>query len=114
MLRAEWMYGYYLKKSNYFMNILNAKGSVCFSSRQYRGITYVKEVAQQMEQVLQLPGGAYNFGSETTKSMYEITQEFLSLIGKNVRKSEKTRRGVPHCGRWAACLCRRLWLAEII
>lgn len=85
MLRAEWMYDYYLKKSNYFMNILNATDSVSFSSRQYRGITYVKEVAENMEKVMHLPGGIYNFGSETTKSMYGITKEFLEFIGKNIK-----------------------------
>lgn len=84
MLRAEWMYDYYLKKSNYFMNILNATQSVGFSSRQYRGITYVKNVAQNMDTVMQLPGGIYNFGSETQKSMYEITQEFLALLRKQI------------------------------
>ena len=84
LLRAEWMYDYYLKKSNYFMGILNAKDSVSYSSTEFRGITYVKEVADNMESVISLPGGAYNFGSETTKSMYEITKDFLSLIGKNI------------------------------
>lgn len=84
MLRAEWMYGYYLQKPNYFMNILRAEESVSFSSRQFRGITYVKEVAQNMEKVTGLPGGAYNFGSETTKSMYQITKEFLAAIGKDI------------------------------
>ena len=85
MLRAEWMYDYYLKKSNYFMGIINAVESVCYSSKQYRGITYVKEVVENMEKVALLPGGSYNFGSETSKSMYEITREFLSSIGKNIR-----------------------------
>ncbi len=84
LLRAEWMYDYYLKKPNYFMNIINTESAVKFSSRNYRGITYVKEVVENMENVIRLPGGAYNFGSETTKSMYEITKEFLALIGKNV------------------------------
>lgn len=84
MLRAEWMYDYYLKKPNYFMNILTAKGTVGFSSRQYRGITYVKEVAESMKQVKLLPGGVYNFGSETTKSMHEITKEFVDFIGKRI------------------------------
>lgn len=84
MLRAEWMYDYYLKKSNYFMGILNAVDSVSYSSQQYRGITYVKEVADNIENVIKLPGGAYNFGSETTKNMYEITKEFLSYIDKNI------------------------------
>ena len=84
MLRAEWMYGYYLKKPNFFMNMINAEDTVKVSSRNYRGITYVKEVAENVEKLIHLPGGAYNFGSETTKSMYEITKEFLAIIGKNV------------------------------
>ena len=85
MLRAEWMYDYYLKRSNYLMGILNAAESVRFSSRQYRGVTYVKKVAENMENVARLPGGAYNFGSETTKNIHEITKEFLALLGKNLR-----------------------------
>ena len=92
LLRAEWMYDYYLKKSNYLMNILNAKDSIGFSSRQYRGITYVKEVAEQMAKVIHLPGGVYNFGSETTKSMYEITKEFLAWIGKDIKLEDAPLR----------------------
>lgn len=84
MLRAEWMYDYYFKKTNYFMGILNATSPLSYSSAQYRGITYVKEVAENMAQVAALPGGAYNFGSETTSSMYEVTKEFLALIGKSI------------------------------
>ena len=99
MLRAQWMYDYYLKKSNYFMNILNAKDTVSFSSRQYRGVTYVKEVAENMENVIRLPGGAYNFGSETTKSMYEITEAFLKLMGKEVTLTDAP----PRHNLWTNC-----------
>ena len=84
MLRAEWMYDYYLKKNNYFMNIINATDTLRFSSSVYRGLTYVKEVVQNVDGLIRLPGGIYNFGSETTKSMYEITREFLDLIGKDI------------------------------
>ena len=45
-----------------------------------------------MEQVLNLPGGAYNFGSMTTKSMYEITQKFLQFLGKDIRLSDAPAR----------------------
>ena len=99
MLRAEWMYDYYLKKGNYLMNVLGAKDVLQFSSRQYRGITYVKEVVQNMERVLRLPGGAYNFGSETQKSMYEITEEFLALIGKKIRLEDAP----PRHNLWMNC-----------
>lgn len=99
MLRAEWMYDYYLKKSNYFMNILNAEESVCFSSRQFRGIAYVREVAENMGNVMKLPGGAYNFGSETTKSMYDITTEFLAAIRKDI----KVEDAPPRHNLWMNC-----------
>ena len=99
MLRAEWMYDYYLKKSNYFMNIINAEGSVCFSSRQFRGITYVKEVAENMPSVIRLPGGSYNFGSETAKSMYAITEGFLSAIGKSLTVEDQP----PRHNLWMNC-----------
>lgn len=85
MLRAEWMYDYYLKKGNYFMNIINAAESVAFSPRQYRGVTYVKEVADNMERVALMPGGIYNFGSETDMSMYEITEKFVAFLGKKIK-----------------------------
>lgn len=84
MLRAEWMYDYYLQKNNYFMNVINEKESLSFSSKQFRGITYLKEVAENMDKVITLPGGVYNFGSETTQSMYEITQMFIDLLGKRI------------------------------
>ena len=104
MLRAQWMYDYYLKKSNYFMNIINATESVSFSSREFRGITYVKEVAQNMEKVRLLPGGAYNFGSETTRSMYEISREFLALLGKDIPLEDAP----PRHNLWMNCEKARL------
>ena len=99
MLRAEWMYDYYLKKPNYFMNILKAEDRVAFSSSQYRGITYVQEVVQQMDRVMALPGGVYNFGSETNQSMYEITKGFLALIGKKIRLEDAS----PRHNLWMNC-----------
>lgn len=99
MLRAEWMYDYYLKKSNYFMNMIRAEEPVAFSSRQFRGVTYVREVAENMEAVMRLPGGAYNFGSETTRSMYDITIEFLAALGKSLRVEDVP----PHHNLWMNC-----------
>ncbi|MBE6763282.1 MAG: NAD-dependent epimerase/dehydratase family protein [Ruminococcaceae bacterium] len=84
MLRAEWMYDYISKKPNYFLNVLHAADTLRFSSKQYRGITYVKEVADNMEAVIRLPGGVYNFGSETTQSMFDITKAFAAFLGKDI------------------------------
>ena len=99
LLRAEWMYGYYLKKTNYFMNVIGAKDSLSFSSKQYRGITYVKEVAAVMDKVARMPGGVYNFGCETEKSMYELTRDFLLYIGKDIRIEDAP----PRHNLWMSC-----------
>lgn len=84
MLRAEWMYDFTSHKGNYFLNMLSAKDEVSFSSLQHRGLTYLKEVADNMEKVIALPGGVYNFGSETSKSMYDISKEFITAIKKDI------------------------------
>ena len=84
MLRAEWMYDYCISRSNYLMLVLGAD-SLSFSSSQYRGVTYLKEVAENIEHVISLPGGTYNFGSETNRSIYEITSGFLAYLGKDTR-----------------------------
>ena len=99
MLRAQWMYDYYLKKGNYLMNILNATQPLAFSSQQYRGLTYVKEVAENVPNLLRLPGGAYNFGSESAQSMYDITKEFLSLIGRDIPLTDAP----PRHNLWMDC-----------
>ena len=87
LLRAEWMYDYISPRGNYLLNVLNAKETLTFG-HQYRGITYLREVCENMERVIKLPGGIYNFGSETTQSMYEITKEFLRITGSRQQVQE--------------------------
>lgn len=108
MLRAEWMYDYISPKGNYLLNVLNAKETLTFG-QQYRGLTYLREIRENLERIikmqenelqkrenlsggkkiaLQLPGGIYNFGSETTQSMYEITKEFLQITGSRQQVQE--------------------------
>lgn len=92
MLRAEWMYDYVSNKGNYFKNILNAEGDTLLCSRQFRGVSYVKEAVEAMRLVWNIPGGSYNFGSETQKSMYEITKEFVAFLEKKIEVEEGTER----------------------
>lgn len=108
MLRAEWMYDFISPKGNYFLNVLKESGTLSFSSRQYRGLTYVREVAENMERVARLPGGVYNFGSETKKSIYEITKGFLSLLCKSTPLEDAP----PSHNLWMNCeKARRLGVA---
>lgn len=99
MLRAEWMYDYHSQRHNYFDAILSAEKTVSASSCQYRGVTYLTEVAENMERVISLPGGAYNFGSETEKSMYEITREFVALLGMDLQVKDT----LSHHSLWMNC-----------
>ena len=41
-----------------------------------------------MDRVITLPGGVYNFGSETRQSMAEITKAFAEYIGKDIQITE--------------------------
>ena len=52
-----------------------------------------------MEKVMQLPGGVYNFGSETTKSMYEISKEFLAVLDKSIQLEDAP----PRHNLWMNC-----------
>ena len=97
MLRAEWMYDHMSERHNYLKNVL--EGQVTFSSRQYRGVTYLREVAEAVPAVLELPGGSYNFGSETDQSMYEITEEFLKYLGRKDRAVDTP----PRHNLWMDC-----------
>ena len=98
MLRAEWMYDYPTKRSNYLRMLLNEKQVLTFG-KQYRGITYLREVAENMPKIFMLPGGVYNFGSETYQSMYEITEQFLQLLGKDVQLQD----ALPRHNLWMNC-----------
>lgn len=87
LLRAEWMYDHPAIRDNYVLKMLKAiknKEEVAFSSQNYRGITYLREVAESMDAVMKLPGGAYNYGSETQHSMYEVTKEFFRTLGADM------------------------------
>lgn len=98
MLRAEWMYDYPAERSNYLRMLLNEKQVLTFG-KQYRGITYLREVAENMPKIFMLPGGVYNFGSETKQTMYDITCEMLHFL-KSDRKPEEVP---PAHNLWMDC-----------
>ena len=90
------------------LNAIHTQDSVSFSSKQFRGITYLKEVAENMDKVILLSGGAYNFGSETTESIYEVTNKFLDMLGKKIIvKDAPTRHNL-----WMDCSKARKYGVE--
>ena len=88
MLRATWMYDMpqygQPNRGNFLVNVLRSalRGErQTYSRREFRGITYVRQVAEFMEQAARLPGGVYNYGSENSLSMYDTALALLRALG---------------------------------
>lgn len=95
LLRATWMYdfpGWGLPiRGNLLLNLLRAaqKGeSVCFSVRDYRGVTYVRQAISNLEPAMDLPGGVYNYGSGNTENMALTARRFAAALGIRVSIEE--------------------------
>lgn len=95
MLRATWMYdlsGASLDTRGGFLPGLikqaqnNQPGR--FSTRDYRGITWVRQAAELTEKALLIPGGAYNFGSPNHRHMADTARDALEALGFENRISD--------------------------
>ena len=88
LLRAAWMYDmpkYGIRnRSNFLVNMLR-ESELAFSSTQYRGISYVREVAAHMREAVRLPGGVYNYGSENSLTMLETAQWLADELRLKIR-----------------------------
>lgn len=112
LLRAEWMFDMVayggVRRGNYLLNTLRAAIAgqpLPYSDGQYRGLTYVREVAENTPRLFTVPGGVYNFGSENPLSMYETTRALLQMLGADIgllRKSPGRGNLWMDCGKLTA------------
>ena len=96
-LSASWMYdlpGYGLPiRGNLPLNLLRAalKGeAVRFSRNDFRGVTYVRQVIENLEPAMDLPGGVYNFGSGNAEDMVCTARQFAKALGITVKIAEES------------------------
>ena len=96
-LRVPWMYdlpGYQLPiRGNLPLNLLRAalrRTPVRFSAHDWRGISFVREVIENLYPALSLPGGVYNFGSGNAGDMVCTARQFAEAMGIHVRIEEDT------------------------
>ena len=96
-LRASWMYdlpGYELPiRGNLPLNLLRAalKGeAVRFSRNDFRGVTYVRQVIENLEPAMDLPGGVYNFGSGNAEDMVCTARQFAKALGITIKITEES------------------------
>ena len=95
-LRAAWMYdlpGYGLPiRGNLPLDLLRAasKGeTVRFSRSDHRGVTYVRQVIENLEPAMDLPGGVYNFGSGNAEDMVCTARRFAKALGITIKITEE-------------------------
>ncbi len=95
-LRAAWMYdlpGYGLPiRGNLPLNLLRAAlkgGTMRFSQNDHRGVTYVRQVVENLEPAMELPGGVYNFGSGNAENMVYTARQFVETLGITVQIEEE-------------------------
>ena len=87
-LRLTWMFSFPERNkrvnTNIITNILNAalRGEkISLATNEYRGISYVYEVIENIEKLMNIPFGDYNFGSENDICTYDIGCSVLENLG---------------------------------
>ena len=79
LLRAEWMYDYISPKGNYLLNVLNAKETLTFGC-QYRGITYLREVCENLERIVKLPENGLQKINQVSRMLYCSFQVEFTIL----------------------------------
>lgn len=87
-LRATWMYDSRCAglpvHDNFVLNIKRAveeNRTLSFATREYRGITWIDEVVENLPHTFLLPVGVYNFGAENTLNTYETACAYCDMLG---------------------------------
>lgn len=86
-LRATWMYDSERAgmpvHQNFVLNIANAikeRKPLVLPVREYRGITWVRDVVEYLPSTFTLPGGVYNYGSGNTMNTYETACCYCEML----------------------------------
>lgn len=78
MLRASWMFD----MNHGFIQIFSSEEQNIVIPVQYRCITWVQEVANNIVKTFYLPSGVYNYGSENTLPMPDFMKETSYILQK--------------------------------
>lgn len=86
-LRATWMYDSERVgmpvHHNFVLNIANAikeRKPLVLPVREYRGITWVRDVVEFLPATFALPGGVYNYGAGNTMNTYETACCYCEML----------------------------------
>lgn len=89
-LRLSWMYDFPVRglksSSNLLTNLIKSmvqNRPMKLPVHDRRGITWAQDVIRNLEPVMDLPGGIYNFGSESTLSSFETGKRVFQMLNRN-------------------------------
>ena len=74
-----------------FLQALDEEREMTYPIYDYRGITDVRLVVENLEKVFKLPGGVYNFGSENDYNMYETVYRLLEKLGYSTERLKENK-----------------------
>ncbi len=87
VLRATWMYDREREgmpsHANFVLNIsrsIKERTPIIFPVREYRGITWVREVVEFLPLTFSLPSGVYNYGAENDTNTYEVACCYCEML----------------------------------
>lgn len=91
ILRATWMYDNASNMPvhpNFVLNINSAieeRTPIAFSVREFRGITWVREVVEFLPATFNLMPGVYNFGAENRLNTYETACCYFEMLAPQAK-----------------------------
>lgn len=95
ILRISWLFTLPERgkkfKSNIIWNVIKAalnNNPLKLSNNEYRGMSYVYDLIDIFNDILQLPGGIYNASSENNLCTYDIGKHILKELGLENRINE--------------------------
>ncbi|MEG0307170.1 MAG: sugar nucleotide-binding protein [Clostridium sp.] len=95
IIRLTWLYSFPERNKKLNANIISnvIKGvlvnrPISLRVNEYRGITYVYDLINNFDRIMELPKGVYNVGSENDLSTYEVGKVVLKEMGIESRSCE--------------------------
>lgn len=95
ILRLTWLFSLPERnkkiRSNIVWNIIKAvvnRETIKLSTNEYRGMTYIYDLLNNFDDIIHLPGGVYNAGSENNYSSYEIGEMAIREMGLSHKMNE--------------------------
>lgn len=94
-LRATWMYDAdnpefppHTDFATNFARAIAERTPLRFATREYRGITWIEEVVENLPHTFALPGGVYNYGAENLLNTYQTACSYFTMLACGLLQSD--------------------------